>query len=93
MPIRSRRPIAVVAIAAIAAVFICIAPQGAEAQSAADKGKKKTDNCLVTLDGDHLDTVQSLADGDRLWLTTVDHQHRLAAHHAGQADILRGCRT
>ena len=51
------------------------------------------DNCLVTLDGDHLDTVQSLADGDRLWLTTVDHQHRLAAHHAGQADILRGCRT
>jgi hypothetical protein len=50
MPIRSRRPIAVVAIAAIATVFICIAPQGANAQSAADKGKKKTDGCLVSYD-------------------------------------------
>jgi len=50
MPIRSRRPIALVAIAAIAAVLIWIAPHDARAQSAADKGKKKIEGCMVSYD-------------------------------------------
>ncbi len=50
MPIRSRRPIALVAIAAIATVFVWIAPHDARAQAAADKGKKKTEGCLISYD-------------------------------------------
>jgi hypothetical protein len=50
MPIRSRRPTALVAIAAIAAVFIWIAPHDARAQAAADKGKKKSEGCMISYD-------------------------------------------
>jgi hypothetical protein len=50
MPIRSRRPTALVAIAAIATVFIWIAPHDARAQAAADKGKKKTEGCMISYD-------------------------------------------
>ena len=48
MPIHSRRPTALVAIAAIATVFVWIAPHGARAQAAAEK--KKTEGCLVSYD-------------------------------------------
>ena len=50
MQIRSRRPVALVAIAAIATVFIWIAPHDARAQAAADKGKKKTEGCMISYD-------------------------------------------
>jgi len=50
MPNRSRRSTALVAIAAMATVFIWFAPHDARAQAAADKGKKKTDGCLISYD-------------------------------------------
>ncbi len=50
MPIRSRRSSALVALAALATVFILIAPHDARAQSAADKGKKKMEGCLISYD-------------------------------------------
>jgi len=50
MPIRSRRSTALVAIAAIATAFIWFAPHAARAQSAADKGKKKTEGCMISYD-------------------------------------------
>lgn len=48
MPIRSRRPIALVSFAVIASVFIWIAPLDAGAQAAAEK--KKTEGCMVSYD-------------------------------------------
>jgi hypothetical protein len=50
MPIRSRRPTGLIAIAAIATVFIWVAPHDARAQAAADKGKKKAEGCMVSYD-------------------------------------------
>jgi hypothetical protein len=50
MPIRSRRSTAFVAITAIATAFIWFAPHDASAQSAADKGKKKLEGCMISYD-------------------------------------------
>ena len=47
------------------------------------------DDDLIALDRDHFHAVERLSDRDRLRLAAVDHQHRLAAHDAGEADILR----
>ena len=48
MPILCRRPTALVAIVAIATLFVWIAPEAAHAQATA--GKKKTEGCMVSYD-------------------------------------------